>query len=182
MAREVCNMVTKGTFKSKEQTYETRYILSFKRFGNEFGIAFFDVTTLEIFIGQFTDDESMSKFRTLVSQIRPVEVVHEREFANSDVVKMLRNSPVVPAMSAMPPNKCFSFIRTCTAIEQYFGEDARKWPEALQTLKDEEKDLAYNAFGMAIAFLTDALIDEQTIVPAHYEIYEPEAKQGTRGL
>ena len=42
--------------------------------------------------------------------------------------------------------------------------------------------MAYNAFGMAIAFLTDALIDEQTIVPGKYEIYEPEAKQGTRGL
>ena len=44
-------MVTKGTYKSKEQTYETRYILAFKRFGNELGITFFDVTTLEIYIG-----------------------------------------------------------------------------------------------------------------------------------
>lgn len=44
--REVCNMVTRGTYKSKEQTYETKFILSFKRFGNEFGVTFFDVTTL----------------------------------------------------------------------------------------------------------------------------------------
>ena len=35
---------------------------------------------------------------------------------------------------------------------------------------------------MAIAFLTDALIDEHTIVPGHYEIYEPEGKQGIGGL
>ena len=42
--------------------------------------------------------------------------------------------------------------------------------------------MAFNAFGMTMAFLTDALIDEQTIVPGHYEIYEPEGKQGTRGL
>ena len=115
--REVCEMVTRGTYKSKEQTYETRYILAFKRFGNEFGITFFDVTTLEIYIGQFTDDDSMSTLRTLVSQIRPVEVIHEREFSNSEVVKMLKNSPVVPAMTPMPPNKCYSFIRTCTALE-----------------------------------------------------------------
>ena len=44
-------MVTKGTFKSKEQTYESKFILAFKRFGNEFGVTFFDVNTLQIYIG-----------------------------------------------------------------------------------------------------------------------------------
>ena len=153
-------MVTKGTYKSKEQTYEEKFILSFKRFGNEFGVTFFDVTTLQIYIGQFTDDDSMSTLRTLVSQIRPVEVIHECEFSNSEVVKMLKNSPVVPVMSPMPPIKCYSFIRTCTVLEQYFGDNDSKWPPALAKLKSGEKDLAFNAFGMAIAFLTDALIDE----------------------
>jgi DNA mismatch repair ATPase MutS len=119
--REVCNMVTKGTYISKEQTYEAKYILSIKRFGNEFGVTFFDVTTLKLYIGQFSDDESMSSLRTLVSQIRPVEVIHENEFSNSEVIKMLKNSPMVPVMSPMPPVKCFSFIRTCTELERYFG-------------------------------------------------------------
>ena len=53
-------MVTKGTYIPKEQTYEAKYILSIKRYGNEFGVTFFDVTTLKLFIGQFSDDESMS--------------------------------------------------------------------------------------------------------------------------
>lgn len=38
----------------------------------------------------------------------------------------------------------------------------------------DEKDLAFNSFGMVIAFLTEALIDEQTITPGDYHIYTPE--------
>lgn len=33
----------------------------------------------------------MSVLRTLVCQIRPVEVIHERELAQSDVIRMLKN-------------------------------------------------------------------------------------------
>ena len=44
-------MVTKGTFKTGEQTYQSKYILSIKKHGNEYGVTFFDVTTLEIYIG-----------------------------------------------------------------------------------------------------------------------------------
>ena len=95
---------------------------------------------------------------------------------------MLKNSHVVPVMSPMPPVKCYSFIRTCTVIEKYFGENDLNWPLALSQLKREEKDLAFNAFGMAVAFLTDALIDEQTLVPGHFEVYEPASKQGTGAL
>lgn len=60
------------------------------------------MTTLEIFIGQFTDDENMSALRTLVCQIRPVEVIHEREIANSEAIKMLKNSPTVPVLTPLP--------------------------------------------------------------------------------
>jgi len=35
----------------------------------------------------------MSKLRTLVCQIRPVEVIHEIEARNSDFIKILKNSP-----------------------------------------------------------------------------------------
>ena len=86
-------MVTKGTFRSKEENYEPKYLLAFSRHGLDIGVCFFDVTTLQIHLGQFTDDESLSAMRTLSSQIRPVEIIHEREFSSSDIVKMLRNSP-----------------------------------------------------------------------------------------
>ena len=42
-----------------------------------------------------------------------------------------------------------------------------------------DKDLAFMSLGMAISFLSDALIDEQTIVPGQYKVYEPESNQQT---
>ena len=50
-------MVTKGTFKGKDQTYEQKYVMALKKHGNEIGVTFFDVTTLEIYVGQFVDDD-----------------------------------------------------------------------------------------------------------------------------
>ena len=35
------------------------------------------------------------------------------------------------------------------------------------------------SLGMAVSFLVDALIDEQTIVPGYYQVYEPDSKQQT---
>jgi len=168
-------MVTRGTFKSKEQTYEPKFVISIKKFGNEIGVTFFDVTTLEIRVGQFNDDESLSLLRTLASQIRPVEVIHEKELSNTDVTKLFKNSPMVPTFNILPPKNCWSFIKTCTNLEKHLGSP-ESWPAPLKEIKDQEKDLAVQSFGMAMAFLEEALIDEQTIKPAHYELYEPESK------
>lgn len=176
-------MVTKGTFKTADQTYQSKYILSIKKHGNEYGVTFFDVTTLEIYIGQFIDDENMSALRTLVCQTRPVEIIHEREITNSEVIKMLKNSPAIPFFTPMPTQKCYSFVKTCTQIERYFGENVEDWPEPLRNFKQAEKDLAFNSFGMAIAFLVDALIDEQTLRPGTFKEYSPESNTTiTNGL
>ena len=66
--REICNMVTKGTFKDQNTLggYEPKFVLSVKRYGNEIGVTFFDVATLKIYVGQFVDDEALSNFRTLL--------------------------------------------------------------------------------------------------------------------
>ena len=70
-------MVTKGTFTNKKlgQSYEPKYILTYRKFQNIIGVTFFDVTTLKISVGQFEDDEHLQKFRTLICQIRPVEII-----------------------------------------------------------------------------------------------------------
>lgn len=94
---------------------------------------------------------------------------------NSDFVKMLKNSPTVPVFTPLNTNKCYSFVKTCTEVERYFGEDSAEWPEPLRNFKNQEKDLGFNAFGMAIAFLVDALVDEQTLKPGNYKEYSPES-------
>lgn len=66
VSRDIQEMATRGTFQSKldadEQGvgYEPRFLLAYKKVGQEIGVVFFDVTTLQICVGQFVeDDESL---------------------------------------------------------------------------------------------------------------------------
>eukprot|EP00347_Sterkiella_histriomuscorum_P021958 403332180 len=176
--REIFSMVTKGTFKDNNQSvagYEPKFVLSVKRYGSELGVTFFDVQTLKIYVGQFTDDEALSNFRTLLCQIRPIEVIHEREIINSDMLKMLKNSPVVPVFTPMVPKNCWGVIKTCNALETYIGP-SKNWPELLQKFKEQDAELALQSLGMAIAFLEEALIAQQTISTGEFHLYTPETQ------
>jgi len=117
--REICNVVTTGTFKDPNQGYEPRYVLALKRHGLEIGVTFFDIVTLKFYVGQFKDDEPLSNFRTLVCQIRPVEVLVERELAQSEIVKMLKNTPSVPVFTQLQPKDCWGVIKTCSKLDHY---------------------------------------------------------------
>jgi len=97
------------------------------------GVTFFDVSTLRFSVGQFSDDEPLSNFRTLICQIRPVEVIFEREMQNSEIIKMLKNTPIVPVFTPMQPKDCWGVIKTCTKLDHYLQAD--HWPEALNQLK-----------------------------------------------
>jgi DNA mismatch repair ATPase MutS len=66
--REICNVVTKGTYKDpNSNSYEPKFVIAIKKHGNEIGVTFFDVATLKFYVGQFSDDEPLSNFRTLIS-------------------------------------------------------------------------------------------------------------------
>jgi len=46
---------------------------------NEVGISFFDISTSKCFIGRFVDDNNFASFRTLISQVNPIEVLIEKD-------------------------------------------------------------------------------------------------------
>ena len=47
--------------------FEPRYILAINQQGQQLGVTFCDVGTARISVGQFTDDLSWAKLRTLVA-------------------------------------------------------------------------------------------------------------------
>lgn len=82
--RDIIQMVTRGTFadgnllgESVNAHFEPKYILAYKKVASTFGVTFLDPHTLKIFIGHFkeNDENLMQSFRTLLSQMRPVEVI-----------------------------------------------------------------------------------------------------------
>ena len=82
----------------------------------------------------------------------------------------------------LPPQRVYSFVKTITMLEQYFGDEVTSWPKPLQRIKFEEQDLAMIAVGMTVAFLTEALIDEQMIKTGTYHLYSPESKESINEL
>lgn len=82
---------------------------------------------------------------------------------------------MTPVITPLHGTKCSSYFKTTSILDDYFR--LSNWPETLTTLKNLDKDLAFMSLGMAISFLSDALIDEQTIIPGQYKIYEPESNQ-----
>ena len=75
-----------------EETLDTKYVLVFlfDESTLSFGFTFFDLSTLQFHLGQFTDDSMLSKFRTLVARVRPVEVVCSSRLKTSAPACVLR--------------------------------------------------------------------------------------------
>lgn len=125
-------------------SYEPKYILAYKKYGCDFGVSFFDTNTLKIYLGHFKEEDPhlMQSFRTLLSQLRPVEVISERELMNSAVIKMIKNSPVSPTVTHMPPAKCYSTHKTKAELRtRYFaGKPESEWPAVLRDLLKEDEE------------------------------------------
>ena len=79
--REISAIYTKGTFQKDktDSSYMTNsqnvLLYLYEKEKKEFGFTFFDITTLKFHTGYFQDDEMLTKFRTLISRVRPVEVL-----------------------------------------------------------------------------------------------------------
>ncbi len=124
-------------------------------------MAFFDVTTLQIYVGQFEDNTHLTKLRTLISQIRPVEVVHVKGEQGEDVLRMLKNQPVLPLFNAVHAAKSWSANKTVSKLERYIGGTYDKWSPFLLDLKtnrEQQFSLALIALGLCINFLEENMI------------------------
>jgi len=56
---------------------------------------------------------------------------------NSNVVKMLKNSPVIPTFTNLIPQKCYGMVKAATKLEAIFGAK-ENWPQLLQEIVDKE--------------------------------------------
>jgi len=54
---------------------------------------------------------------------------------NSEIIKMLKNTPIVPVFTPMMPKDCWGVIKTCSKLDQYMES---KWPAAITQLKNED--------------------------------------------
>ena len=46
------------------------------------------MSTLNVYVGQFEDDMVFNRFRTMIMQLQPVEIVYDNQCVNPDILKI----------------------------------------------------------------------------------------------
>ena len=167
--RDLCNVFSKGTyFDVNDGSYEAKWVLAFSSdFDNNIGVAFFDITTLKFYIGQFKDNQMCGKFRTLAMQLRPTEILYDKSQAKEEHLKILMNSPVPPVKTGLAPKYCLNAFKSMSKIEGYLGEDylstKTSGKDSTQKIFSElhsnleENELAITCVGIIISYLENTL-------------------------
>ena len=55
------------------------------------GVCYFDISTFKCYLGSFDDSINYATLRTVITQIRPVEIIYDKDNINNEIEKMLKN-------------------------------------------------------------------------------------------
>ncbi|KAH3673591.1 hypothetical protein WICMUC_003588 [Wickerhamomyces mucosus] len=139
--------------------------------GKIFGVSFIDTATGLINITQFKDDNECTKFETLISQIRPKELIVSRNNLSPLATKIIKfNSQNNAIFNTIKPDT--EFYDADTTFEQltrsnYFKaqnvDDLSNWPKILKEYHEQNKTVGFSAFGGLLWYLRSLKLDESLI-------------------
>jgi DNA mismatch repair protein MSH6 len=140
-----------------------------------FGISFVDTATGTFSLTEFEDDVDLTKFETLVAQIRPRELILEKGAISNRAVRILKNNTGLTTIwNKLKPGKEFwdagTTIREINS-QEYFEDDEEQWPEALRSLKD--KELVMSSLGALVCYLQSLKIDREIMTLKNFQLYDP---------
>jgi len=99
-SREVFQILTKGTYaESSTLTYSSQFCLCIYEQDQNIGLVYFDTTTHEFYVGEFKDDESRNNLRTILTRIKPSEVVYYKNYISKETMNILKSLPSQPCLS-----------------------------------------------------------------------------------
>ena len=147
----VVQVLTRGTYTENEEIgYSSQFCLCVIEYNLKFGLVYFDTTTHEFFAGEFQDDIYRANLRTLVTKIKPVEIVYFPQFIQKETLHMLKAFPTQPTMSEVSTKdgKVPTVSDIIKRIMKYFSKTGSATKPALpklfagiqESLKDKIKD------------------------------------------
>eukprot|EP00899_Mesostigma_viride_P023184 jgi/Mesvir1/404/Mv11296-RA.1 len=172
------------------------------------GVCFVDTGTSRFLLGQFEDDEFRTHLRSLLAQLRPVEVVRPRGMLSPATTRALRNGLRNPLWTDLLPGAEFwSPARTRQELAKggYFtlpsggeaadnsddggnGKEAAPageacWPKNLRTIlaAGEGGAQALSALGGCVCYLRRALLDKELLGVGRLELLPREQPGGIVG-
>ncbi|GAA5880264.1 hypothetical protein JCM1840_003414 [Sporobolomyces johnsonii] len=161
-----------------------------------FGVCVLDASTAEFSLSYFADDVSRTQLETLVRQLKPKEVIHQKGNLSVSTLRLLRNCLGIDCQwTALKEGK--EFLRADDAREEVvnlFKEAKNKGkggdeegmdvdeeadeealvPEDIRKMYD--KPVALSALGGMIWYLRQLNLDSELVTAKNFNIYDPLAR------
>ncbi|KAK6463941.1 mismatch repair ATPase MSH6 [Scheffersomyces coipomensis] len=194
--RELSSILTGGTLTDLDMIGDDMsvYCISIKQEvlddgSNKFGVALVDTSTSELNLLEFNDDSECTKLDTLITQIKPKEIICEKLNLCPIAIKMLKfNGQKQQIWNSLNPITEFwdydSTIEKLVESKYYPGEDLddfSNYPSMLITYKDNNK-LAFNAFGGLLYYLKLLKLDQNIMTLGNFNEYEISKSRNTTML
>ncbi|OAL05848.1 DNA mismatch repair protein Msh6 [Phaeosphaeriaceae sp. SRC1lsM3a] len=188
--RELAAVLTAGTLVDTGmlQSDMSTYCMAIKEIDQDnlptFGVAFVDSATAQFQLCGIIDDIDMTKFETLIAQMRPGELLIEKSCISAKALRILKNNT--------GPNTIWNFCKpkefwpadiTIREIEanNYFEspteDNIEAWPPVLREARDQE--LVMSAFGALLQYLRTLKIERDLVTCGNFQWYDPIRKATT---
>ncbi|KAG7660679.1 MSH6 [[Candida] subhashii] len=173
--RELTGILTAGTLTDLDMISDdmSTYCLSIKEEESEdgntkiFGVAFVDTSTSELNLIEFEDDQECTRLDTLITQVKPKEIICEKGNLCNIATKILKFSAHNSHQIWNQLNPITEFWDCDITLEnlvsgKYYNavdlDDYSKFPKTLVTFK-ENHQVAFNAFGGLLYYLKTLKLD-----------------------
>jgi len=175
--RDVCQIVSPGTLTNPNMLGpdEASYLLSVteKEGFIKYGVVFVDCSTAEFYIGEFEDDRCRSKFRTLLSQIQPREVIWQEGAISAETVSAIKMdlSNVKALFKKYLPQDWWprGTVAERLAKARYFGDVNP--PIVDHAIQGDS--LGLDALGGIVNHLRNSLLDVELLSQKKFFHYDP---------
>ncbi|ODQ78802.1 hypothetical protein BABINDRAFT_162483 [Babjeviella inositovora NRRL Y-12698] len=144
-----------------------------------FGLAWVDTTTLEVRMLEFRDDQECSRLDTLITQLRPKEIVVEKGNLCTAATRILKfNLASQPIWNHLTPRKEFWDYETTYENLVRGGyypakdlDDLTSFPPLLVSCHQESR-LAFAAFGGLLSYLSSLQLDREIMTLGNFKPYD----------
>ncbi|OSS44482.1 hypothetical protein B5807_10778 [Epicoccum nigrum] len=183
--RELASVLTSGTLVDTGmlQNEMSTYCMAVKEIDRDnlpaFGVAFVDTATAQFQLCEFTDDVDMTKFETLIAQMRPGELLLEKSCISAKALRILKNNtPPTTLWNYLKPNKEFwpaDITMREIEVNNYFEspteDNITAWPPVLREAREQE--LVMSAFGALLQYLRTLKIERDLVTLGNFQWYDP---------
>ncbi|GAA6027763.1 hypothetical protein JCM8097_008022 [Rhodosporidiobolus ruineniae] len=164
-----------------------------------FGVCVLDASTAEFQLSHFVDDACRTELETLIRQLKPKEVIHQKGNLSVATLRLLRSClPIDCQWTALKEGKEFyDAAQAKDEVEKLFreakekeggeeemevdGEAGEVVPENIRAMYD--KPVALSALGGMIWYLRQLNLDADLVTAKNFNIYDPLSRSsGTLAL